>query len=117
MLSMVQKYSRDFPKHQPSVATPDKDVVLVTGTTGGLGSGLLAELVASKDIIHVIAVNRKDPSGAALADRQKVSLQRQGLDPAIVLSLKVTLVEADLSLSDLGLSSDIFDSVCHRVSM
>jgi hypothetical protein len=112
---MAKAYSQDFPKHHPSVATPGKDVVMVTGTTGGLGSVLLAELVACKDIIHVFAVNRKDSSGATLSDRQMAALERQGLEPAIATSPKVTLVEADVMRCDMGLSSDVLESVCRKV--
>jgi hypothetical protein len=115
VLSMVKIYSQSFPQHHPSVATPSEDVVMVTGTTGGLGAVLLAELVASNDVARVFAVNRKDPNGATLSVRQAVSLERQGLDPTIAFSPKVTLVEADLSASDLGLASDVFESVCLKV--
>jgi hypothetical protein len=117
MLSMVKIYSQSFPKHHPSVATPSEDVVMVTGTTGGFGSVLLAQLVASNDVTRVFAVNRKDPNGATLSNRQAASLERQGLDPAIVFSSKVTLVEADLSMSALGLASEVFEPVCHHVSL
>jgi len=54
MLAMVQAYSGNFPKHHPSVATPSKDVVMITGTTGGLGAVLLAELITSNDVIRVL---------------------------------------------------------------
>jgi hypothetical protein len=115
MLKMAEAYSHDFPKHHPSVATPGKDVVMVTGTTGSLGSVLLAELVACKDVIRVFAVNRKDPGGATLSDRQMAALERQGLEPAIATSSKVILVEADVVRFDMGLSSDVLESVCRRV--
>jgi hypothetical protein len=111
MLSMVETYSRGFPKYHPSVATPSSDVVLVTGTTGVFGSVLLAELVVSKDIIHIFAVNRKDTGGATLVDRQATSLERQGLDPCLPASPKVTLVEGDLGVADLGLPIDVYELV------
>jgi hypothetical protein len=115
MLTMVKAYSQDFPKHRPSVATPGKDVVMVTGTTGGFGSVLLAELVACNDVTRVFAVNRKDPSGTMLSDRQEAALERQGLNRAIATSPKVTLVEADLRRCDLGLPSDVLESVCYKI--
>jgi len=117
MLAMVQAYSGNFPKHHPSVATPSKDVVMITGTTGGLGAVLLAELITSNDVIRVFAVNRKDPSGATLSHRQASALERQGLDPAIATSPKVTLLEADVSATDLGLPSDVLQPVCGKASI
>ena len=115
MLKMAKAYSQDFPKHNISVATPSKDVVMVTGTTGGFGSMLLAELVACKDVIRVFAANRKDPGGATLSDRQMAALERQGLNPAIATSPKVTLVEADIMRFDMGLSSDVLEPVCRSL--
>lgn len=112
MLAMVKSYSQTFPKHHRSVSIPKKDVIVVTGTTGSLGTALLAAVVALADVVHVFALNRKDFGGASLAVRQSTSLQRQGLDPAIASSAKVTLLEADLSALNLGLSFDVFDSVC-----
>ena len=108
---MAEKYSQSFPAHHPSGATPKDEVVLVTGTTGCLGSALLAQLVAAKDISHVFAINRKSASGASLAARQKSALQRQGLDTSSVSSSKVTLLEADLSKPNFGLPSDVYELV------
>ncbi|KIM81777.1 hypothetical protein PILCRDRAFT_8450 [Piloderma croceum F 1598] len=111
MLSMVEMYSQGFPQHSPSIVTPSKDVVMITGTTGALGAALLAEIVASDDVDRVFAVNRKSSSGAMIADRQMTALKRQGLDPAIAYSPKVVLLEADLSASNLGLLPDIYEPI------
>jgi hypothetical protein len=80
---------------------------MITGTTGALGAALLAEIVASDDVDRVFAVNRKSSSGALIAERQATALKRQGLDPAIAYSPKVVLLEADVSVSNLGLLPDI----------
>jgi len=111
MLSMVETHSQDFPQHNPSTITPSKDVIMITGTTGALGAALLAEMVASDGVDRVFAVNRKSSSGALIAERQTTALKRQGLDPVIVYSPKVVLLEADVSVSNLGLLPDIFESV------
>lgn len=60
MNSMVRKYSAEFRQHAPSKQS-DGEVVLVTGTTGWLGSFILAELLES-DVKRVYVVNRKGPS-------------------------------------------------------
>ncbi|KIM81361.1 hypothetical protein PILCRDRAFT_821447 [Piloderma croceum F 1598] len=116
MLTMVKAYSQGFPKHRPSIATPAKDVVMVTGTTGSFGSVLLAELVACNDVTRVFAVNRKDPGGTMLSGRQEAALERQGLNRAIATSPKVTLVEADLRRCDLGLPADVLKSIRSSVT-
>jgi Male sterility protein len=109
MLSMVETHSQGFRQHIPSTVTPDKNVVMITGTTGGLGAAVLAEIVASDDVDRVFCVNRK--SSTLIAERQATALKRQGLDPAIAYSPKVILLEADVSVSNLGLLPDIFESV------
>lgn len=114
MQLMVNRYSQAFRKHLPSVATPDKDVVLVTGTTGSLGTSLLAELAACDDVIRVFAINRKHSDGSSILDRQAAALERQGLDRAIASSPKVTLLEADIGVANLGLPLDIFELVCRE---
>jgi hypothetical protein len=109
MLSMVETHSQGFRQHIPSTATPNKNVVMITGTTGGLGAAVLAEMVASDDIDRVFAVNRK--SSTLIAEKQATVLKCQGFDPAIAYSSKVILLEADVNVSNLGLSPDIFESV------
>ncbi|KAF7979277.1 hypothetical protein HWV62_42970 [Athelia sp. TMB] len=115
MLAMAQKYSQSFPAHHPSIATPKGEVVLVTGTTGCLGSALLAQLVVAKDISHIFAINRKSSSGASLVARQKSALQRQGLDTSSVSTSKVTLLEADLSKPDFDLPIAVYELVTWKV--
>lgn len=115
MTAMAEKYSQSFPTHHPSVAIPKGDVVLVTGTTGSLGSTMLAELVAAEDVSHVFAINRKNIAGASLATRQMAAMERQGLDPKVASSSKVTLLEADLSKTHLGLPADVYESVSQIV--
>ncbi|KIM78762.1 hypothetical protein PILCRDRAFT_10982 [Piloderma croceum F 1598] len=111
MLSMVDTHSQGFPRHNPSTVTPSKDVVMITGTTGALGAALLAEMVTSDDVDRVFAVNRKSSSGALIAERQAAALKRQGLDPAIAYSPKIVFLEADVSVSNLGLLPGIFESI------
>jgi NAD(P)-dependent dehydrogenase (short-subunit alcohol dehydrogenase family) len=104
MLNMVERYSQDLPSHvhDPSKATPQGDVVLLTGTTGGLGAEILSTLAADPSISKVFAVNRPNPAVDLLA-RQKATFAERGLDPSALDSGKVDLVEADLSLPGFGL--------------
>ncbi|EJT96909.1 acetyl-CoA synthetase-like protein, partial [Dacryopinax primogenitus] len=43
MLGMIDKHTRDFPIHRPGTRSIDGEVVLITGTTGTLGTYLLQE--------------------------------------------------------------------------
>ncbi|KAF8205835.1 acyl transferase domain-containing protein [Mycena galopus ATCC 62051] len=96
--------------------TPSSHIVLLTGSTGGLGSHLLVRLLACDDIQHVYALNRRGSGAIPLLDRQVATLQRQGIDPALAHSEKLTLVEGDLELEGFGLSSEMMDELLSSVT-
>lgn len=109
MLEMVEKYTKDFPAHVPSAPAPKKDVVLLTGTTGGLGASLLFSLVDSPDVERIYAVNRKGEG--SLESRQKSVLEERGIDVERVLtSSKVKYVEIDLG-DHLGFDEVLLEEV------
>ncbi|KDQ17950.1 hypothetical protein BOTBODRAFT_143676 [Botryobasidium botryosum FD-172 SS1] len=121
--ALVAKYTADFPTHRPlardgfpSTAAGSTDVVLVTGTTGGLGTALLRDLVALPSVSRIYAFNRKDKRGVSLRERQAEALAERGLDPKILDSPKVVLVEGDTSVSDLGLSDALFAEIRDSVT-
>lgn len=94
MLAMVENHRGNWPKHTRTTSRPAKDTVLVTGTTGSLGAGLLAKLVQSPEVEHIYALNRFSENGTGLLERQKERLKDWGFDPKIVDSSKVTFIEA-----------------------
>ncbi|KAK0190677.1 hypothetical protein F5146DRAFT_564151 [Armillaria mellea] len=114
MHQMVQKYLKDFPAilaEKRSCALPlgvDK-VVLVTGTTGSLGSHILANLVLDKTVKHIYAVNR--PGAVPVTKRQQQTFADHGLE---VDMEKVTMLEADLSVETLVLDQ-IKNTVTHII--
>lgn len=111
MEAMLEKYCASFPQHVPTSRTaPDKDVVLLTGTTGGLGSNILAHLVASDTVGRVFALNRPSRQGESLLSRQVAALADRGLDPNIAHSPKVVFVEGDFN-EGLGVSQGVEDEV------
>lgn len=69
MHAMLRKYGADFRKHvaSPSRREEEEDggeVVLVTGTTGWLGSLMLAEMLQDRNVKRVYALNRKVRAGS-----------------------------------------------------
>ncbi|KAG9023400.1 hypothetical protein FRB95_013135 [Tulasnella sp. JGI-2019a] len=119
MEDAIRRYTSDLAVHTPdeSVSTPledEKEVVVLTGSTGDLGSHLLAQLIQMDSVVRVYALNRKS-SGRSLEDRQKdVLLDRLGSyeeATRIVTSPKLHLVEAVLEAKDLGISKDIFEEI------
>lgn len=62
----------------------DDDVVLVTVTTGALGSALLARLVETESVARVYAFNRPSRSPKTVLERQREALKSRGYNPDIV---------------------------------
>lgn len=120
MEAMVKKYTADFPARPSGSNTQDNgdgDVVLLTGSTGVFGSGLLHNLLASKEVKKVYAVNRKSTS-SSIEERQRAALSWDHED---VLSnpearAKLVLLETDTGDVNLGLSGDIYAQVQAEVT-
>lgn len=111
MLAMVERHRINFPKHAPTSITPTKDIILVTGTTGSLGSAILSRLLETPDVEHIYALNRVDEDGKDLLQRQQDRLREWGFDPEIVHSRKVTLIQTDMSADHLGLEDLLYEKV------
>ncbi|OBZ79958.1 L-aminoadipate-semialdehyde dehydrogenase large subunit [Grifola frondosa] len=111
MNAMLEKYSGTFSEHTGSATVPDQDTVLVTGTTGGLGTLLLVQLLQDPKVARVYALNRRSSSGISLLERQKAALENRGLDASIVESPKLVLLEVDLHSRDFGLTSGVLDEI------
>ncbi|KAH9840963.1 uncharacterized protein C8Q71DRAFT_854811 [Rhodofomes roseus] len=120
MRAMVEAYSKDFPTHQPSplaTAVPrGRDVVLLTGTTGSLGCHILAQLIADPGVTQIYALNRPSKNGQSLRDRQKAAAVDRGLDVDIDGSGKVTLLEADLTLPQFGLTDTNYQEMRNLIT-
>ncbi|KAF8490104.1 hypothetical protein JB92DRAFT_1336320 [Gautieria morchelliformis] len=60
LLKLVAKYMHNWPKHQPAddATNPTDETILLTGSTGGLGSQILAQLVAMLSVSRIFAFNR-----------------------------------------------------------
>jgi hypothetical protein len=114
LAAMISEFSVDFPKHRPSMSPRPSsgEVVLLTGSTGGLGTQLLSHLVSLPDVSRIYALNRPSGDGLkSLRDRQVEALIERGLDVGIIDSPKVTLVEGDTAANGLGLDPTLLGEV------
>ena len=109
VLEMMAQYSKEFTPHTGTDPLPSHDVVLVTGTTGTIGSNVLAQLVADPKIEKVYGFNRE--SSTPLDTRQRIALKERGLDPSVVDSPKVVLLEGTVSQPKLGLPDDLYEEL------
>lgn len=110
MLRTVEKYTTSFPIRPSSLRSskPAKDVVLLSGTTGGLGSDILSHLLHDESVALVYAYNRRS---ADVAERQKKAFRERGLNEADLLSGKFRPIEGEMSEPNLGLDSDLYEEV------
>ncbi|KAJ7475732.1 hypothetical protein FB451DRAFT_255063 [Mycena latifolia] len=116
METFIAKYSEGFVEHKTaSSSASTSNVVLLTGSTGALGSYLLAKLLQDDLVSKVYAVNRQS-SSSSLADRQKEAFVKRGLVVELLASSKLHLVEADISSLNAGLSSELYDEIRSSVT-
>ena len=112
---MVEKYSTGLTRHfhtQPHSSVGA--VVLLTGSTGHVGSYILAALLAHPNISKIYTLNR--PSKLSYS-RQKASFEERGLDCSLLDSSKVVSLVGDLTREDLDLDATMFAEVCAPLSV
>ncbi|EJD40548.1 acetyl-CoA synthetase-like protein [Auricularia subglabra TFB-10046 SS5] len=114
--AMLAKYTQSFPTHTPSTQSSDGLAFLVTGTTGGLGTNLLAQLLGSPNIRKVYALNRPGPPGSSLLNRHKAAFLNRGVDPALLDVDKFVLLEGDTTRGDLGIPDSVYDELRQNVT-
>ncbi|KAG0695028.1 hypothetical protein DFH29DRAFT_957159 [Suillus ampliporus] len=85
--------------------------VLLTGSTGGLGCFLLAELLSRVNVSRVYAFNRASSSGISVLDRQRAAFLDRGLDEGLLTSKRLVFIEGDTSDPTLGLKSGVLEEL------
>ncbi|KAF2972037.1 hypothetical protein GQX73_g1567 [Xylaria multiplex] len=100
---MIAKYTRDLPV--------DGDTVIVTGTTGSLGTYLLNTLVKNPAVRRIYCFNRS----ADAEERQRAGFKTKGLTE-IWPAKKVQFLTADLSKPDFGLGQGKYDVLLKGVT-
>ncbi|PIL34345.1 hypothetical protein GSI_03120 [Ganoderma sinense ZZ0214-1] len=98
----VERYSANFPPRPSCLVerAPCKDVVLITGTTGGFGCDTLEHLLRDSNVARVYAFNRK---GTQALNRQRAQFIARGLDVSLLDSPRFVMVEAALHEPDFGI--------------
>ncbi|KAF8550426.1 acetyl-CoA synthetase-like protein, partial [Imleria badia] len=119
MNAMIDKYSSDLPVSVNDTLKkgtyPTRSAVLLTGSTGGLGSLLLAQLIQNPAVQKVYALNR--PSSTSSAQRQSSAFVDKGLSVDLLKSDKLVYVEADASQDKCGLSPALYEKIRDTVTM
>jgi thioester reductase-like protein len=109
---MIDKYSAGLGDLVPSSGQSAAGaVVLLTGSTGGLGSHLLESLLSNTAVRKVYAYNRSSKASMTMLERQKDAFEDRGLDSALLYSEKLVFVEGDSALPTLGLEPSLFEEI------
>lgn len=108
MESFWKKYTSDL--QPPAGKRPDpadeNQTVIITGSTGMLGSYMLDQLVKSPSVKKIICLNRGEDGGAK---QQEKAMRERGL--ASHYSEKTELYRADMSRPDFGLPPAVFSRI------
>lgn len=121
MLDMISKYTSDFPTHSPldddSVGEISGEVILLTGSTGGLGTYLLGHLLRDPRVSKVYALNRRTKATGMISvlERQKAAFQDRGLDVGLLSDPKLVMVEGDATHNNLGVDQQTYERVNNPV--
>ncbi|GJJ06110.1 hypothetical protein Clacol_000299 [Clathrus columnatus] len=106
--NLVHKYTQNWPVHKPQRIAKD-EVVLLTGSTGGLGSQLLAQLVQLPSVTRIYAFNRK--SSKLSYDRHLEVFKDRANDIDLLRSPKIVFVEGDTSIKGFEISAELFSEI------
>ncbi|KAI1279321.1 hypothetical protein F5Y07DRAFT_406163 [Xylaria sp. FL0933] len=93
--------------------TPGIDVIL-TGSTGNLGTSILKALLDRDGIGHVFCLNRGADGGRAA---QEIRFSSAGLGAELLNESRVTFLQADLTHTTLGLSQEMYQSLAGRAGL
>ncbi|CAL1709825.1 unnamed protein product [Somion occarium] len=114
----VKRLTQSFPARPTNLRERSEagDVILLTGTSGGLGCNMLAHMTKDPTVRKVYAFNR--PSDRAV-ERQVDAFVKQGVLADSLRRPKYQLVEGDLSKPFFGLDAALYeeirDSVTHII--
>ena len=107
----VERYSANLPARPTNLIDRPagrKDVVVISGTTGGFGCDTLEHLLRDKNVERVYAFNRK---GSQAMERQRKQFEARGLDITLLDSPKFRMVEAVLHETGFAIHAELLDEI------
>ncbi|KAF7343921.1 General substrate transporter [Mycena venus] len=118
--SLVTKHTSELMAPVPFAG--DLQIVLLTGSTGNLGSQILASLLQDDRVVRVYALNRPSTSGyttegSSFVQRHTATFRNRGLDPALLNSPKLHFVQCETEKKCLGLSTIAYDEIRNSVTL
>jgi thioester reductase-like protein len=92
----------------------NEQIVLLTGSTGSIGSYILRSLMQDDHVRHIYCLNRSADSSTLQQERNKF---RDSSLPTTFPADKVTFLMADLSDLTLGLPEDVYTTIAKQVTL
>ncbi|EKM51562.1 uncharacterized protein PHACADRAFT_127221 [Phanerochaete carnosa HHB-10118-sp] len=113
--ALVRRYTSDLPraKANASVGPQGAPVVLLTGSTGNIGSHILVSLLADDRIACVYTLNRSSTSPPI--ERLKTAFSERALPVDILDSPKLSAFVGDITQSKFNLDSIMLASITHII--
>lgn len=105
--SLITKYTPKSPQAVAPEPTPGSSVVLLTGSTGYLGSHILVSLLQQKEVVKIYTLNR----GNDVPQKQRKSFEAWGIPLTLLEDERLVQLSSDLSRDDFGLPPDILNEV------
>ncbi|KAL1750477.1 male sterility protein-domain-containing protein [Schizophyllum commune] len=129
IIAMAAKYSEGHPGYVDASTLPrqiaptttasplnSSVAVLLTGSTGHLGSDILEILLKDEHVERIFTVDREG-KGAAPRERQRARWADKGLDEQLLESPKMVVLCGDLSAPKFGLDREVYDEMRAKVSV
>ncbi|KAI0677488.1 acetyl-CoA synthetase-like protein [Trametes maxima] len=112
---LVEEYASNLSPRPAQLRQRDagKDVVVITGTTGGFGCDVLEHLLRDDAVGRVYAFNRP---GSQASERQRKQFEARGLDRTLLDSPKFRMVEAALDVPGFELNTELLDEIRESVT-
>ncbi|KAK3988746.1 putative dehydrogenase [Cladorrhinum sp. PSN332] len=110
MEALLEKYTRDMPNGRADKPPPadENQVVLITGTTGALGSYMLDICSRCPRVKKIVCLNRSENG----EERQMKSMRERGLTTDLS---KAEFTHADMSKFDLGVGKSTYERLLGEV--
>ncbi|GJJ07102.1 putative secondary metabolism biosyntheticenzyme [Clathrus columnatus] len=105
----VSKYTRNWKLQQP-----EGEVFLLTGSTGSLGSELLAQLIQLPSVSRIYVFNR--PSKKTALERHILAFEDSGNNPWLLHSEKITYLHGDLTKEGFDVEPALFEEMLTKVT-
>ncbi|ETS83210.1 hypothetical protein PFICI_05086 [Pestalotiopsis fici W106-1] len=111
MKQLTEKYTKDFTSSKPNrpEGYHQAQTIILTGSTGQLGSYLLDLLIRSPQVSRIVCLNRAKDGGL---EQQRQGMKERGLSSNF--TEKSSFHHADISKPGFGLPSDVLRDLLHN---